>query len=259
MSALRALRTQPDLMAALAAAATCALLVVLLPWGGPRMVAAVPLALILPGYAITAACFAGRSLEGATQLLLSIALSLSALTIASLLLHFPDGLRRVPWAALLSLIVLAGCLVAAPRRPAAARVALPRFRPRLRRLDAALLAATLLAVATTVSISATALPADDAVGYTRLWMLPNGDSENPLMRIGIRSQEQERTRYTLEVRIGDHRTFQTFSLSPDHARVIHRDIALPPPGGSTPVVALLYKGDRLGSPYRRVTGWIPAS
>lgn len=260
MSALRSLRAHGDLTVAVAAAAICALLVILLPWEGARMVAAAPLALLLTGYAITAASFAPRTPEGPLTLLLSIALSLSTLAIASLLLHPFEGLRRVPWALLLLAIVLAAGLVAARRRGGSSSPAVLRRRPRVRRLDAALLAGAALALAATVAISATTLPADKATGYTRLWMLPYENRGQGGMRIGVVSQERDPHRYVLELRVGQRRSFTPFFLRPGRVFLLRKRVE--PPGDANrtkPVVAILYRGGRAGIPYRRVNGWIPAA
>jgi uncharacterized membrane protein len=259
VSALRSLRAHADLTVAVAAAATCALLVIVLPWEGARMVAAVPLALILPGYAITAASFAPRPPEGALTLLLSIALSVSTLVLASLILHLFEGLRRVPWALLLFAVVLAGTLVAARRRGGTSSPAVLRRRPRLRRLDAALLAGAVLALAATVAVSATTLPADKAAGHTRLWMLPYENRDHGGMRIGVVSQERKAHRYVLELRVGQRRSYTSFFLEPGRVRLLRRRIEPPPANRTKQVVAILYRGNGVGTPYRRVNGWIPAA
>jgi uncharacterized membrane protein len=259
VTALRAVWAHRDLTLAVAAAAACALLVILLPWEGARMVAAVPLALLLPGYAITAASFAGRAVEASMTLLLSIALSLSALTIASLLLHPFDGLRRVPWALLLAAVVLAGCVVAARRRGGSSSLAVLRRRPRLRPLDAALLAGAVLALGATAAISATTLPADKAASYTRLWMLPYENRDHGGMRIGVVSQERKPHNFVLELRVGKRRHYTSFFLEPGQARLLRRRFEPPPADRTKHVVAILYRGNGVGTPYRRVNGWIPAA
>ena len=93
-----------------------------------RIVAALPLTLFLPGYAVIAVAFGSSELALPKRLLLSVAVSLMVLALGALFLnYFPFGLRTASWAVLLPLIVIAACRGAALRRKhPAARGSAPR-------------------------------------------------------------------------------------------------------------------------------------
>lgn len=254
------MRRHLDLERASAAAILCAFVVIAFPWEAVRLAAALPLALFLPGYAINAAAFGKRHLEPGLQLLLALGSSLAALVVAALLLSLaPGGLRGPSWAILLLLVVVAACRIAALRRPGwrARRRRAPR--PKLGRLDAALLSAGALLAAAALVLAETPLPAKHAVGYTALWMLPGGGVERRPVRIGVVSEEQRRTAYRLEVRLGDGRipVSEPFVLQPGQSRVIRPPLPRLRPVASRWVVALLYRQEYPAQVYRRVTARLP--
>ncbi len=252
-----------DLVAAVATAVLCAVVVLCIPLEGLRLAAAVPLSLFLPGYAITAAAFGGRQLEGPQLLVLSVATSLATLAVGGLLLNYlPGGLRTASWAGLLLLVVLGGCIIAAQRRPAPTSTWLPRLHLQIRSVDGALLRwATLamlggvLAAGLALAISWTPVPAKNAVGYTRLWMLPSGGAARAHLRIGVDSEEQHPVAYKLEVQLGRRHTpvSSRLVLEPGQSRVLNLRVRRRPPG-SVPVTALLFRRDHPNAAYRRVTG-----
>jgi uncharacterized membrane protein len=82
-----------------------------------RALLALPLVLVLPGYALVAAAFpeAGRSL--AERLLYGVGLSLAVAALGGFALNLtPWGLRAEAWATLLGGIALAACAIAWARR-----------------------------------------------------------------------------------------------------------------------------------------------
>ena len=88
-----------DLLVVAAAAPVCAALALAVPVAPVRILAAVPLCLVLPGYALTAAIFARREISGLQYSLLALALSLSTLVLGSLVLDLsPGGIRSGTWA-----------------------------------------------------------------------------------------------------------------------------------------------------------------
>jgi uncharacterized membrane protein len=249
-----------DLVGAAIAAVLCAAVVLFVPVTAIRAVFATPLCLILPGYAVTVASFAGRKLSRAHLLTLSVAMSLATLATGAVALNFlPEGLRSGWWVGLIMLIVLGGCGVAALRRSPSAE-SRPRDRlPRVRRVDAALLLGACAAVAGTFTLSYTPLPARHVVGYTELWMLPAGTAGTPAVRVGVVSAELHPLAYRLELRLGSRRAIMSlrFALKPGQAYEKLVPVASPATGASTEITALLYRNDRATAVYRRVTGWLP--
>lgn len=251
------MRGQSDLRVAVVAAVLCAILAVALPWEVARLVAALPLALLLPGYAIAAATFGKRPIGGAQQLMLSLAGSIAVLALGGVLLNYlPGGLRTLSWAILLVVVVLAASRGAALRRQAAAGGELRPTGPRPRAVDVACGGLALAVVVAALILAYTPLSAGGAQGYTALWMLPAEGSGT--VRVGVASSEHDAKDYLLEVRAeGSPKTYR-FRLDPGSERVFAPQLQLPA-AGTTQVVASLYQQDHPGQVYRRVTSWLPAS
>jgi hypothetical protein len=249
-----------DLIAVTTMAGLCALVALIVPLEVVQIVAALPLCLLLPGYAIIAACGLAP-LERARALLFSVGLSLTTLATGGLLLHFlPGGVRGESWAGLLFLVVLAGCAIAARRRPPPRRRDLPRLALRVRPIDGALMLGAVLCVNAAWTLSSTTLPAKNALGYTQLWMLPAEKSGQVGVRIGVTSAEAIPLAYKLEVRQqgGGPPAYSRLELKPGQQNVRFVAVRRPPPGGVR-ITARLYRGGRPGVVYRRVSGWVPGA
>jgi uncharacterized membrane protein len=245
-----------------ALALVCALLAPLLPVEVLSLLFALPLAFFLPGYALTAATFARRPIERPQLLLLSLGLSLCVLALGALALNYvPGGIGPVSWAVLLLLVVLNGCRVAALRRPPV-RHAGPAERPALRPTAAAagLLIAALLCATAALALTFTTTSAKHANGYTALWLLPptEKDKAEGGARIGVSSEEQKPANYRLQVRIADRRGefARDFRLEPGETRVLKLGPSDAAPAGPVAVTALLFRRNKDGNVYRRVSGWL---
>ena len=251
------MRGHGDLRLVTATALLCALLALLIPFDGIALLFAVPLTLVLPGYAISAAAFAQRKLAWPQFLLLSIALSLAVLVLGSLLLNYLGGIHPLSWALLLVAIVLGACRVAAVRRGKTGKgVSWPR--PRLRGLEIAMVLGGVMAAVVAVALSTSTVPSGDALGYTQLWVLPEAGSDGHEVQVGVRSQEQASTDFDLRVRIGPETLVRrSFRLAPSETRLIK--LRAPPDSeGTLPVVATLLRHNRPFSVYRRVKGSLGA-
>ena len=251
------MRGQGDLRLVGAVAGLCAVLALLIPIDGVALVFAVPLALVLPGYAIVAAAFARRALPLPQVLLLSLALSLATLALGSLVLNYLGGIHPLSWALMLVAVVLVACRVAAVRRsPGRSAGTWPR--PRLGRLEATMLLGALAAAAVALVLSAHTVPADDALGYTQLWILPQAGSGGSKAVVGVGSQQQTSVNYDLLVRIGSNTLLRrSFRLAPGETRLVN--LRAPPSTlGTVPVVATLLRHNRPTKVYRRVKGSLTA-
>lgn len=251
------MRGHRDLRLACAAAVLCALGAALVPLEIVRVIAALPLALFLPGYAVIALAFGSSELEQPKRLMLSVAVSLMILVLGAFVLNiFPFGLTTASWAVLLAVIVVAACRGAALRRarPTAGkqRVSLPRPS-----LPAVAIGAVALAIAVAaIALAQKPLPADGAVGFTALWMLPT-DSREDTVAVGVVSNQHHRTSYELEVSPGKNQLKSyRVQLDPGEERVFEVDVPSEA-DGRTHVAATLYRTLRPGEPYRRVTSWLP--
>jgi uncharacterized membrane protein len=254
-------RGHRDLEAAVVAAAVCAIAALLLPNDVVRLVFALPLVLLLPGYAIASASLAKREIEYPQLALISVALSLAVLALGGLALNYLGGLHPGTWALLLFLVVLAAARGAALRRRAAAPAA--SLRPQLQRRPAVaavgLILGGIVAAAAALVLTFTPVSAKHAVGYSDLWMRPY-DHGSADVRIGVGNQEHDRTAYGLIANFGHgrHLAVRRFALDPGQRHVVR--LSVPPPRGrSEPVAVTLYRRAQPNVPYRRVSGWISAT
>lgn len=251
------MRGHRDLERASVAAVACALVAALLPWEVVRLVAALPLTLFLPGYAIAAAAFGSQALAPPKRLTLSVGVSLMTLVLGAFALNvFPFGLRTWSWALLLALVVIAAARGAALRRgPAQRRQGriLPARPPR----SSIVIASLALAIGIAALVLAQKpLPAKNAVGFTALWMLPT-DSAEDSVAVGVLSSQHDPASYRLRVNLGkDQSKTYRVELDPGEERVYELDLP-PRAGGRTHVVASLYKEAQPQRVYRRVTSWLP--
>ncbi|HYQ79508.1 MAG TPA: DUF1616 domain-containing protein [Solirubrobacterales bacterium] len=252
------MRGNRDLQRACLAAVVGALVAALAPWAYVRLLGALPLTLFLPGYAIVAAAFGSRELAPPKRIMLSVAVSLMVLALGAFVLNiFPFGLETASWAVLLPLVVIAACRGAALRRERpqpgrGGRPALPR--PAVGTLVIGALAAVIALGA--LVLAGKPLPAENAKGFTALWMLPT-DSREDAVAIGVDSNQHQARSYRLEVSLGkDQSKTYRVDLDPGEERVYEVDVP-PRPSGRTHVVASLYKEAKPQKLYRRVTSWLP--
>jgi hypothetical protein len=250
-------RRRHDLFLASGAAVLCGLIAVAVPIELIRIVAALPLALFLPGYAIVAVAFGSQLPATPMWQILSLGASLSVLALSGLLLTVvPGGIETLTWALLLVVIVLACCRGAALRRQPSTVAAGGFSVPRIAVRDCLLLGAAAVVAVAALVLAQTPLPASHATGFTALWMVP-GEAAERTAEIGIQSSEQEGQDYVLRVRVGDGAPQVTrFALEPGGERTLR--VAVPAPAtGSARVSAGLYRADELSRPYRQVVAWLP--
>jgi hypothetical protein len=249
-----------DLTVAAAGAVLCALVAALVPVEILRVVAALPLTLYLPGFALVAATFDGEELAPLKRVMVEVAASLILLVLGAFVLNiFPFGLTTASWAVLLAAVIVLGCFVAARRRGTAKPVKRPLFGG-LRRPSTAsvlLLTAATLIGAAAVALAQIPLPAKHAEGYTALWMLPT-DAEEEAVVVGVESNEQDPAAYRLRVSQAGGSESQTFrvELAPGGEKTFEVEV---PRGasGRGHVVASLYREGEPGRLFRRVTRWLP--
>lgn len=255
------MRGHRDLKWVCVAAVVAALVASLIPWELVRLLAALPLAVFLPGYAITAAAFGSQRLDPQRLAMLTLLCGLSLLCLGGIVLNYlPGGLRTLTWALLLVLVTLATARGAALRRGKPDGRRSGWTRPQLRGIDIACVVLAAVAAVAALVFAYTPLPADKAVGYTALWMLPTKKVANSGVDVGVISAEQEAQRYRLEVRVGEEGAPRRYHLrlDPDQEQVfeVPLDIASEK---KTRIIASLYDSDRPRELYRRVTTWTAGS
>jgi uncharacterized membrane protein len=252
------MRGHRDLTRASVAAVVCALVAALVPLELIRIVAALPLTLFLPGFAIVAVSFGDREMAPPKLWTLSVGVSLMVLAIGAVLLNvFPFGLTTASWAVLLGVVVLAACRGAALRRGRPQERRPTRRGWRLAPRDTALLATAAAIVIVALVVAQKPLPADKAEGFAALWMLPTNSKEDAV-RVGVLSSEQDPTSYRLQVDLGKGRSRTLrVSLDPGEEETFEVPVPSAPGGGKTHLVASLYRSDEPRHLYRRVTSWLP--
>jgi uncharacterized membrane protein len=251
-------RGHRDLRLTTAVAVACALLALLIPVEALSLLFVAPLAFLLPGYAIVATVFVRKPLAVPQLLTLSIGLSLAVLALGALVLNYaPGGVRGFSWAFLLAVVTAGACRGAALRRPAAGRQRILVW-PRLSKSQTAFYAAAALSASAALVLAFATLPANEAIGYTELWMQPYA-AEGGGVQIGVGSNEKQRTAYRLRVNFGanDAAIVRRFALQPGESRVL-RLSSVPAGADAQRVAAALFRADLPDRPYRRVTAWTPA-
>ncbi len=253
------MRRHPDLRLVLAATVVCALVSLITTLGAIRAVFAVPLALVLPGYSITAAVCGRRRLNWAQLIPLTLGVSLATLVLLSIVLNYtPGGIRGLPWVFVLVAVVLGSCRAAAVRRgrPGRRRQA---WKPRWPTPRAALLSVgCLTTVAMALILAQTTLRAGNLYGYSELWLVPTTQQTHPRAVVGVRSEAEHRTSYRLVATLGGGTPLvHEFKLEPGQSRSF--EFGYRPGPRTTRVRAELYRRIAPDSVYRRVSGWLPAA
>jgi hypothetical protein len=253
-------RGHRDLTIAAAVAVVGALIAALVPVEIVRVVAALPLTLYLPGFALVAAVFDGEELTPLKRVTIEVAASLIVLVLGAFVLNvFPFGLTTASWAVLLASFVVVGCLAAARRRGKVRPVRRPLFgsagRPSAGTL--LLLGAAVLIGAASIALAQKPLPAKHAEGYTALWMLPTDGSEEAVV-VGVQSNQQDPASFRLDIAVGGKGQSETHrvKLDPGEEKTFEVEVPLRSTG-RTRVVASLHRESRPDRLFRRVTRWLP--
>ncbi len=187
-------------------------------WTVVRTLLVAPLALFLPGYALTRAIFKARGPALVERVVLALSLSLVTTALASLFLYaISAGLTLSSWVAALAVVTVAATLVVASYPPPpdheSARVerrsgGRPAIGPV--HLAIGLIAAGLTVAA--VALAVTPLPSPSAPGYTSLWL--TRDRNSSALVLGVRSQEHDTTRYVLRLKVSGRTTTRRLALAP---------------------------------------------
>jgi Protein of unknown function (DUF1616) len=253
-------RGHRDLERLLVAAVAAALIAMLVPWEPLRIVAGVPLALVLTGYAIVAAAFGPRRPDWPLRAVMIVASSIAVLAIGTLFLNYmPGGIRGVSWAVLLVLVTVAASSLAAHRRQQPQPARAPHAPRRLGRLEIALFGGAVLATVAALVLAQATLSASGAVGYTALWMTRGGAAGRQLT-IGVASSEQHPVSYRLVAGVGlSGQVVERFSLDPGQEVEFRLTVRGPPHGRPARVFASLFRSAAPRSLYRRVTSWVPGA
>ncbi|HEY4025498.1 MAG TPA: DUF1616 domain-containing protein, partial [Candidatus Dormibacteraeota bacterium] len=169
----------------------------------PRLLAGVPLVLVVPGHALVALAWRGDPLGLAERALLDLGLSLSLAALSGLALNWtPWGMGGVQPPLLLGLFSLAAIAVVARRERGGSwaatadawRRSLPPHRIHVRLAGAA---AALLVAA--VAFSAWSAAEDHGPGFTQVWLVPRTAGR---LDLGLRNDQPRADTYRLRLTAG---------------------------------------------------------
>jgi len=242
-------------LAATIAATLLAIGVALLADFGPLATAALlPLALVLPGYALTALLFPPQTIDRDLRIVMVATLSIGATALSGVILQvFVDLSRGVVVASLATLTIVAAVRASRGRDRRREGPVLPRALPHLP-------ATTLVAMAAAVAICGIAVAIAtagaerqlNASHFTALWLVPQGalktPPNGPPVIVGVSNQEGRETGYRLSVRRGSS-AVGVWRLRLAAGDEWEATLAASELSGAGPLVARL---DRAGEVYRRV-------
>ena len=220
-----------------------------------RIILALPLIFVLPGYTLSEVLFRKRSLNASERLLFSLGLSLAIDILGGLFLNIlPVGLQATSWAALLGLLTLAFSLLAAYLRRRVPMSGARSLRVRLTIYPGILFALAIAVVIVSVVYAAFGAARQPYPGFTQLWILPEvSTGKSCAVRLSVQSFESTSETYRLTMTTnGDSvATWPSLSLAPQDAWV-HLVPITPGTAKNIVVEAQLYRLDKPEVVYREV-------
>jgi hypothetical protein len=250
-----------DLLVIAALAGLGALVVEFVPYTGLRLVFALPMVFVLPGYGLVAAAFGRQMPEPVQRAALTLGLSLAVSILGALALNLTSGLTTGSWIVLIFVVVGATCAVAVERRrPDRQLFAKPEHAPSKWRVRPYEVWLILLALAITVSalvFASTPLPAKNVQGYTSLSMLPDPPRTTQVV-LQVKSAELGDTAYSLELRYDSQLVYAAPRIVLQPGQRWRRAVVVAPslPQNPTAVEATLLRLGSGTSPYRMVRVWL---
>lgn len=235
--------------------ALIALLAALLGWETllPVRLVALPLMLVLPGYALVDALFDTSIIDLPERLLFSVGLSFVISILGGSLLHWsPWGLQAQALLLLLGGITLLSSFAALARRRYRPSEPLPGIQLALGRRQFMLfgLAAVITLCAITVArIGATRQ--EQATGRAQLWILPASTIEAGA-RLGIDNLETNPISYTLQLTLNGTLLQEWPMIELDPGQSWEQDVTLGTAKPGDTVEAFLYRTSEPGLIFRRV-------
>lgn len=245
-----------------------ALVFIVPPQWLPLRVLTLPLAFILPGYALMRALFPGKPFGNAERIIFSLGISLSIVILSGLLLNLtPFGLQERSWAAILAIITLGASVftILRQRRQGETLERWSGFKDwRFSFRQGLLLGIAALIVGGAFAVSIIGAQQQARAGFTQLWMLPaSGTSkvENSV-RLGLSNKEFSPMQYHLSVDINGKviKDWPAIDLNPNQqwefTLVLQK--SLPASSATTPskIEALLYRASDPKTLYRHVVLWL---
>lgn len=224
-----------------------------------RAVFALPLVLVLPGYALLAAACARSHLGIAEQVLFSLGLSLATTAVGGALLNWsPWGLQTDSWALLLGVVTLGASAVALKRRSARPTLMLYRLRPLMHGRQAALVGLAALVLGSAIAMGWIGAARQQTPGFTQLWALPaSAANQHHAIRLGVKNMEATTMTYEVDIVVNGKDVVKLPHVQAAPQHTWQTTVALP---GDVPTGALvdvvLYRASAPGTAYRHVDLWL---
>ena len=242
-----------------------ALAFILPPDWVPGRILTLPIALILPGYALTSVLFPRREFGIPERFLFSLALSLVSVIMGGLVLNWtPWGLRTDSWAVILGGLTLGACAVALVRRRGREQdiSTTGRFSAGYIGLNVRqglLLGLAALIVCGAVAVSIIGAERQPYPGFTQLWILPAGGS-NPqnAVHLGVNNMESTAMEYRLAVSVDGKVVKDWPSIDLNSQGKWEATLLIPQSGhaGTAKIEADLYRMDAPTTIYHHVVLWL---
>lgn len=218
-----------------------------------RAVVVVPLLVVVPGFALSAAWFAPRALGWVERTVLSIGLSLATLALGGLVLQWTGlGLHPSTWIVLLLSVTLLSGAAAFMRH----RSTLPRATfhgVAITRQQSTMFGVAALVTAGALSMAVWSAVQPSRTGFTQLWLVPastgTASSTAPTVHLGVSNQESVPTSYQLRLTLGNQTIHEWKQLDLAPYTTWETDVTLPTTGTAQ---AFLYRSDAPTAIYRRV-------
>ncbi len=221
-----------------------------------RAIIGVPFMLFVPGYAITAAAFPHAILGLPERVLLSLGLSLAVTITGSLILYLlPGGLNANSWALLLFAVTLVASLIATVHRVRNPADIPARIKLGFRWYQLLFFGFAALLVVAAFGVARTPLPSQGIQGYTELWMVPAGNDQKNVVRLGINSMEFATVSYKLDVQARGQNIQEWSGIELTPGQKWETTLALPPATAGEMVEAVIYRLDAPKDVYRHVAFW----
>jgi uncharacterized membrane protein len=238
--------------------AMAASLIVVSPLNVPalRILVSLPLALLLPGYALTSALFPNRVLGVPERLVMAIGLSLTVLVLAGILLNYtPGGLQTTTWVIWLYGFTIAVAIWALLRRSKSENAIQGTPVPVFTLREGLLIVTACALTAASLLISYRGVENQPQPGFTQLWILP-GESPDSV-QVGIRNAEQHVMIYRLVILMDGQMLVQWPFIRLEDGQMVEKSVVIPGQDSTgKQVQAYLYNIDDPETIYRRVDLWL---
>jgi uncharacterized membrane protein len=233
------------------------------PANMPVRILALPLVLVLPGYALTSAFVAKRAFGITERLVFSLGLSLVLVILGGFVLNLiPSGLHSGSWAILLGCITLGASVVTLVRRRGQGKSTSSMLE--FNNLGFTFRQGLLLSLATVIVGGAIAVSIIGAerqpyAGFTQLWILPaSGANAKNSVLLGVKNMENTNMNYLLDVNVDGKlvKMWRSIDLQSNGNWQVTLVIPQAKHGSSTLVEAMLYRADAPTKVYRHVELWL---